>query len=211
VRKPGTHIYNFIIPLTVLSAITITMILEKAPGYIKYLWAFVVSLVLIFLFYQSYVVFLDHKREYPWEQKTLIDLTSWQDKWYDNKRVSKKERVYKTLTTPKYTLEQKLPLFGFPHKRHWNEINNFVNTQNELNSESMGYITNEVKTISEWYMDAEYSNDRPFYVIGVKKPLSFVADYKFPQIGRKYTMHEIQNEFGETIVRIYKAEVRDED
>ncbi len=208
VRKPGTHIYNFIIPLTVLSAIAISTIYRTLPRYINKIWAGLVVVMLAFLSYQTKYMFIDHLEEYPWEQKLFYDFTEFEDKRYSKKKVKTRDRIYHQIITPKYTLEQKLPLFGFPHKRYWSEINNFINEQNKINQEELTYTTNEVKTISEWYMDADYGNERPFYIVGIKKPLSFVNDYKFPQIGGKRVVHEVKNEYGETVVRIYRVEER---
>lgn len=211
VRKPGTHIYNFIIPLIVLTSISITVIYEKAPRILRILWMTLVTLVLIFLTYQTHYIFIDHTEEYPWEQKTLLDLTKIQDKKYKKKKIRESEREYFKIVTPKYYLDQKLPLFGFPHKRYWNEINEYLVSQNRKNGEELEYITNEVKTISEWYMDLGYGNDRPFYLVGIIRPLSFVKDYSWPQYGKKEVIHKIENEQGETVVKIYRAEVRDRD
>jgi len=208
VRKPGTHIYNFIIPLTVLSAIAICSIFRTLPKYLNKIWVGLVFLTFVFLFIQAHYIFIDHKKEYPWEQKLFYDFTEIEDRRYVKKKVRTTDRVYHQIITPKYTLEQKLPLFGFPHKRHWNEINRFVNEKNQENQENLKYISNEVKTISEWYMDSDYGNKRPYYIVGIKKPLSFVKDYKFPQIGGKKTVYEISNGYGETVVRIYRVEER---
>ena len=208
VRKPGTHIYNFVIPATILSALAITQIFKVLPKAARYVWAAVVVLVLAFLFYQTHYIFIDHAKEYPWEQKTFVDFHDIQEKYYKKKKVKTRDRVYTSITTPKYNINQKLPLFGFPHKRYWNEINDYIQQENAEAGETLAYSTNEVKTISEWYIEAPYGAERPYYLVGIKKPLSFFNDYKFPQIGRKSTIHEIENEFGVTVVRIYK--VRDE-
>jgi hypothetical protein len=111
--------------------------------------------------------------------------------------------------TPAYTIDQKLPLFGFPHYRDWNEINDFVNSQNSNNGESFGYVSNEVKTITEWYMDAKHKSDNGFYVIGITEPLSFVEDYKFVQIGGKKRVYQKDGLDGETLVRIYRVAPKD--
>ena len=208
VRKPGTHIYNFVIPLTILSALAICSIYKVLPKYLKKVWVVVILIFLVFLTYQTCCIFIDHKKEYPWEQKTLMDFHGIEEKIYEKIKVKTKDRVHHSIVTPKYSMDQKLPLFGFPHKRYWNEINDFINEENEKNVEDFRYMTNEVKTISEWYMDAKHSLDRPFYLIGVRKPLSFSNDYKYPQIGRKKIVQRIENEFGNEIVRIYRVERR---
>ena len=58
-------------------------------------------------------------------------------------------------------------------------------------------------------MKVNYKSDGCFYLVGIKKPLSFSNDYKFPQFPRKVTVKEINNpetNDGSTVVRIYKYE-----
>lgn len=203
VRKPGTHIYNFIIPMFVLCASFIESTYLKLNRYFKFLFLFLVFIVISFLYYQSFMIFVDHSVEYPWNQKTL--LTLFRPKKVTNKYsgVSKKEKVQLlNLVTPKYTYEQKLPLFGFPHKRMWNEINKWVNEHNVIEGKKVSYITNEAKTISDWYMNAIYQKTEPYYAIGIKKPLSFVNDYTFSDIPNKKSIYKIVKD-NETVVVIY--------
>lgn len=197
VRKPGTHIYNFLIPVFVLVAIGVVnvgdyfeVLLGKISAFKKKRWKIVPKLlgsipvllfliIIGFLYYQSYIIFIDHKVEYPWSREVI----------FGHK-------------TKKYTLEDKLPLFGFPHKRYWKEINEYVLAHHY----EYAFMTNEVKTISEYYMDTRYGTSDGFYAIGIKRPLSFVNNWKLTIIGGKRTVHEIQNEFGETVVRIYQVD-----
>ncbi|MFC1624960.1 ArnT family glycosyltransferase [Patescibacteria group bacterium] len=195
-RKPGTHIYNFLIPAFILSGIGIYNLIDGLSGVLKKVLIFIVSLILGLLFYQTYFIFIDHVREYPWQSKTF----------YEIKKPPKWLKKYSILETPVYTYEQKLPLFGFPHNRYWDEIDNYINEQNETNNEGYGYITNEVKTISEWYMSAKYKADDGFYVVGVKYPLSFVLDYEFPQINGKEHVYSIKDDGGSTVVKIYRVD-----
>ena len=205
-RKPGTHIYNFVIPLIVLCAMSIQTIYQVVPKLLKVLWGGLVVLIFTFLLYQTWFIFIDHKVEYPWGQKVLFDFKDLEDKYYDWQKTDPKYRTYHKIITPKYTLSDKLPLFGFPHRRYWDQINEFVAEQSLGHGQPYKYITNEDKTISEWYMTAGHGADRPFYVVGVKKPLSFVEDYKFPQVGNKRRVYEINNEFGNSVVVIFLAE-----
>ncbi len=183
VRKPGTHIYNFIIPVIILCALGIVNLVKLLPKYAKVLPFVVVFLLICFLSYQSYLIFVDHTVEYPWAREKILG--------YE---------------TPKYTLEDKLPLFGFPLKRYWNEINTWVNEQNVKNGESFGYLTNEAKTISEFYMDSEYQAPPKTYAVGVKDPLSFVKDWGFTNVGNKEKVYTIYNDRGEKVVQIYRVE-----
>lgn len=202
VRKPGTHIYNFIIPAIVLSSFSVDFILSKSRGILKALAILPLILFSAFLIYQAYWVYIDHTGDYPWRPKTLYDFTA---ETRSKRKKQMKNDFYPVLTTPTYTIEQKLPLFGFPHSRKWNEINAFINEQNALNNELLGYVSNEAKTISDWYMDVKRDAEGEFYVIGIKKPLSFVNDWKMPQYSGKYTVKEFVDSYGRSLARIYRV------
>jgi len=207
VRKPGTHIYNFIIPILVISSYGLFFLIKAFPKYFKLIPVALICVLCGYLYYQSYVIFVDHSREYPWQQKELLSFNIWvkKDKRKTRHEIKKMRKEVFNLTTPKYNINQKLPLFGFPHYRGWNEINDYLNFQNIKNNEKYGYITNEVKTKSEWYMDAKYKSDDGFYAIGIKRPLSFVNDWGFTPIGKKKLVEEFS--IGdETKVRIYRKE-----
>jgi len=75
-----------------------------------------------------------------------------------------------------------------------------------LNNEEFGYFSNEDKGLSGFYMEADYRTQNGFYAVGVKRPLSFVTDYKMSNIKGKNTVYVIENEYGETVVRIYRVE-----
>ena len=106
--------------------------------------------------------------------------------------------------TPEITNEDRLrSKTGFPHKRYWEEINDFVNSQNLQKGVEYGYYTNEDKGIARIYMDTEVVTGENFYGIGIKRPYSLATDYKFPQYKNKSTIHKIKNEYGDTVVTIY--------
>lgn len=208
VRKPGTHIYNFVVPLIILASIGMVYLFEKLPKLIRYLGAFFVLAFFVFFTYQANVIYVDHTIEYPWSQETLFkDIC---EPTHNAKgELTSCGKFISYFTTPEILYDDKAPLFGFPLYRHWDEINAYINTLNRLNNEDFGYITNEVKTISEWYMDADYDGGGDFYIIGVKKPLSFVKDWKFPQISGKRSIMSFENN-GEEVVRIYRVEAKNE-
>ena len=183
VKKPDTHVYNFVIPAILLGSVGLVLALEALPRFSKYLFTALTSIFLIFFAYQSYVIFVDHKVEYPWRREQLLGKNF--------------------LRTQIYNDADETPLFGFPLSRGWNEINNFVNAQNDVRGENFGYQTNEAKTISEWYMDVGYRQEG-FYAIGIKWPLSFANDMKFTQFGRKEVVYEKEKD-GEVVVRIYRV------
>ena len=199
-RKPGTHIYNFVIPVLILSGAFFAYLIDYFPKILKYLVISLLGLCLIFFYFQTYMVFIDHSEEYPWSQKEIVNLTYTPKKVYGKPQKPPFKILY--LKTPKYTIEQKLPLFGFPHSRKWNEINDFINKKVEENPICNGYVTNEDKTVSEWYIDANYELDGCFYVIGVRRPVNFVEDWNVTNIGSKTEIHSIEVN-GNKVVKIF--------
>ena len=137
-----------------------------------------------FLYYQSYLIFVDRKVEYPWERERIL---SWK--------------------TPGHSaLDNMRNKIGFSHKRYWKEINGYVNRQNQENGEDFGFITNEDKSLSSYYMDVERTQNLDgFYYIGIKRPYSFQTDWKMPQVKNKEEVHQIDNEYGESVVKIYRV------
>lgn len=183
----GTHIYNLTIPAGVLCAIALGILFLNVPKFLKPVLFAAIGSLLIFLYYQSYLVFVDHKIEYPWDQEHVLGMSTQSFSHEDNIR----------------------HLIGFPLRRNWKEINEFITAQNELLGETFGYTTNEDKALSGFYMDVDYRSQDGFYAVGVKRPLSFVNDYKFSQLRGKKTVYKIQNEYGDTIVRVYRVEESD--
>ena len=179
VSYSGLHFYNYFFPLVIVVSYSFYFVIKHISRYFAYL----VGALLIFLAVQSYLIYVDHTKEYPFEQEKII-----------------------FVTTPKYSDENNLRhKSGFTHNRKWPEINDWVNGQNTLNGEAFGYFTNEYPQIAKYYMDAEFKSDSDFYAIGIKRPQTFATDYSFPQIKNKHTVHEIKNDRGETVVKIYRV------
>ncbi|MDC0449090.1 hypothetical protein OAL67_00585 [bacterium] len=185
IEYTGSHFYNIFVPATVLAGLGIYYVCTLLKPLLLRIPIFVlVTAILGFLFYQTYILFVDHKLEYPWQREKIL---VWE--------------------TRKYTHEDEMRhKIGFTHGRKWKEINEFVNEQNKLNGENFGYFTNEYPQVAKYYMDTVFrGGEGGFYAIGVKRPQSFSNDYKFPQIKGKHTVHKIYNEEGNSIVRIYRV------
>ena len=207
VSKPGTHIYNFLIPVFILSGVGLGSLIKIMPKKTLKIITFIIVLIPIaFLYHQSYILFVDHSKEYPWEQKKIlnIDLDCGNSSNWCNK-----VQPYLNLTTKRYYYDykgQKLPLFGFPHKRYWNEVNEFIVNQNTLNSENLGYATNEDKTVSEWYIKGIYMTTGNFYFLGIRRPGNFVEDMSPPNKSEtKVLVKEYKSENDSTVVKIYRV------
>ena len=160
-KKPGTHIYNFLLPVFLMMGIFLTQIWElkykKIPAKFQVLKYPVILVVLFFIFFQTYILFVDSKNEYPFEVDKILLL---------------KTHEYK------YAEEEKLPLFGFPNRRNWNEINSYLLEENKKRGKDLKYISNEDDGIVKWYLDLKYGQGEEFYYIGVKNPQNFISDYR---------------------------------
>lgn len=178
-KKPGTHIYNFLIPCFIMIGIFLTEVTKYIPVLIpRHLFNI---LIISFLTYQTYVLFVDNKYEYPFE----------------------KDRVLFFETTEyKYSAENKLPLFGFPHQRNWNQINELLLNENVKRGKSIKYLSNEDDGISKYYLDLSYGEGDLFYYIGIKNPQNFIKDNR----PRQYKIVETILDEGSPKVKIWLVE-----
>jgi hypothetical protein len=200
-RKPGTHIYNFVIPAIILASLTIDLLVKLLPKFLKIVPIIPLLGFIAFFYFQSYVFFVDHSLEYPWERKKLYVYPK--NYLPKNNFIDEFAFYFLSQETPMYYDKPKLPLFGFPHGRYWNEINDFISEQNILRNENYGYHTNEDKSVSEWYMSAKYSDKNGFYGVGISKPTNFVPDWSYTKYGKSRV---VVKEFGDknVTVRIYR-------
>lgn len=176
VRHEGTHLYNLLIPLSILSGFGLVFLFDLFKKWWKVLVVVPIVLVLAFLYYQSFLVFADVRKEYPFEREIILGKET-------------KRYTHEDLTNN---------VIGFPIRRGWVEIGNYLESLNYPR-----YITNENSSISNFYVGGNYGEgEGTYYIIGVKDPLSFVKDYSFSQIGKKHTVKEIKVNGG-TTAKIY--------
>lgn len=194
VKNPGTHIYNFLLSIFILSGIGIDYLI-KVHKLAKYTLLPVSVIIFGFMYYQAYILFVDNHKEYPYESKTIdfLGLKLNAQKISDIK--------------PYYMRGSYIPLFGFPHARYWNEINGFINAQNNQHGEELKFISNEDKAFCDGYMDTQYGTGQTYYAIGIKRPTNFVMDYSFSNIGSKKLVQTFQLR-DETVVKIYRVQAK---
>jgi hypothetical protein len=186
VKKPGTHLYNIYIPLSILAAygFWVTTWLFRKWFIVFPTVLFVIPLA--FFAYQNYLLFIDPSVEYPWDQ----------------------EIIYKTKTKKYDQISLSNNIIGFPLNRHWEEINKIVLediSKSGSKPDQFSYITNEVKSVSAFYMDVPYGSSSSMYAIGIKRPFSFEQDYSFPQFHNRRTIAKIEYK-GSMIARIYRID-----
>lgn len=205
VRKPGTHIYNFIIPVFILCGFGFEYLFKKIKKE-KTRLVFLVSTVFIsaFLYFQSYLIFVDHKKEYPWEPEEYIVFN--QGCEILKNFCQKYDIVKMVIKTKEYHYDyegEKLPLFGFPHSRNWDYINQIINSYNSNSKKELGYSTNEDQSVSSFYMDVNYKSSGAFYFIGIVKPTDFVVDTSPPHKSEKELLEVLKRNGDEIYAKIY--------
>jgi 4-amino-4-deoxy-L-arabinose transferase-like glycosyltransferase len=155
---PGTHIYVYLIPAFIFMALTLVnvenlffrIIRHKIVNKIIYL---PISVFFTFLFLQSYTIFVDNYREYPWEEKKFYI-------W--------------TLPVPNGSYN--LSLFGFPYYRDWEGIRDFIKSLDEPTL--VAYSTNERASISRYYIELEKNLDRAGAFVFVKNSQRFINKFE---------------------------------
>ncbi len=190
-QKPGTHIYNYVLPAISLSTFGIN-IFTKNTKVFKFAFASLVF-ILSLLYFQSYKIFVEHKQEYPWDEKVIFKMG---------------DREYKTV---EYT-DAEVLAFGFPRYRNWKGINEFVNND----PDNCTYISNEGKEISEIYMKASHGikeNRKCYYVVVVKRPfITGARNAEYPEASGKEPVFVYTNpNSDEKLVEVYKKRQRQKD
>jgi len=150
VFDPGTHIYTYIMPATILLAfgvITVKEILDRLfrNNLSHVVHAIIIGVMFLFLFSLAHLIFIDHTPEYPWEQRKFLF-------W----KLGRPESEYQ------------LWVFGFPYYRKWEQIGAYVNFDDNVDF----CFTNENWSIATFYLDCHEDLDRAGYFIHIENPQS---------------------------------------
>lgn len=184
IYDPGTHIYTYLLPAAILLAFGV-VVLEELLGKLigsQYSRALnVTGLVVMFAFLSSlaHFIYVDHTPEYPWEKRGFL-------LW--------------TIGDP--DTKYHLWAFGFPYNRFWEEIGEFVST-----NESNGfYATNENKSIASFYVPFQFDINRSGYYIHIHNPQSFrdkLADDKIRYWTKRYEPVQVFENHGRVMAEVY--------
>ena len=159
VNVPGTHIYTYLTPLIILISIGVVVVEEFIKQILgvtngRFLITVSLSLFFLFTFYQSHKVFVDHTREYPWEEERFLF-------W----RLSEPDVAYH------------LPLFGFPYYRHWEQIADYITASGNTGH----YYSNEKETISRFYIPFDRNVDASGHYVRVRNIQDIYQDWLQPK------------------------------
>jgi len=153
VNDPGTHIYTYLLPASVLVGVGLDRVIATlqtfSPARIMGTTSLILPILLFGgLFGLSHFLFVDNTPEYPWESRQFLF-------W----RIERPDPEYK------------LWIFGFPYRRHWKEIGEFVAGA----AGRTNYLTNEKNSIAEYYLPPIPRSDDPEIYIQIINPQSFKA------------------------------------
>ena len=184
---PGTHIYTYLIPATILLAFglvviedtTVKLVGSKFGKFLNYAsWIILFS----FLASLSHFIFIDHTPEYPWEN-----------------------RGYFSLVLSKPETQGGLWIFGFPYYRHWEDISQFI----LANCPKGYYSTNEKFSIAVKYIpsqDYEYNPDLSTCHIHIENPQSFrnrLSSEKISYWTKNHKPDQVFENNGKSVAEIY--------
>jgi len=185
VADPGTHIYTYLIPATILVAVGVDVCAELLGRLVGERLSRVsvyagFGVAVLFLSAVSHLIFIDHTPEYPWEARRVLN-------W----------------TIGKPDMQYRLWVFGFPYYRRWEEIGAAL-------AESPGngyYSTNESKSIARYFIPDQFDVNRSGYYIHIYYPQSFrdrLADDKIRYWTKKYPPVKTFEYHGKVVAEIYE-------
>jgi hypothetical protein len=187
VHVPGTHIFCYLIPSFIFLAyglVTLESLIFKIFEYnlMRIFNIAGIGILSVFLFVQSYVIFVNSSAEYPWEQEKFLI-------W----------------TFPQVNLLYHSSLFGFPYFRDWEGIRDFVAAFPEVTA----YMSNERQTISRYYIPLERDKNKAGFFVYVENPQSFenniIYDKEAYWASHYEPVHTLTRN-GNDLVRIYIME-----
>jgi 4-amino-4-deoxy-L-arabinose transferase-like glycosyltransferase len=187
VHVPGTHIYCYLVPVFIFLAyglVTLESLVFKIFEYNLMRLFNIAGILLVssFIFFQSYIIYVDNFKEYPWEKKKFLF-------W----------------TFPQVNLLYHSSLFGFPYYRDWEGIRDFTAAFPEVTA----YMSNERQTISRYYIPLERDKDKAGFFVYVRSPQSFenniISEKAAYWISHYPPVHTLTKN-GNDLVRIYIME-----
>jgi hypothetical protein len=157
VYQPGTHMYTYLIPTFIFIGVGMYSLEQVIQGFkaaprLYSIYLLVISVMFVFIYTQSYAIFVDHAQEYPWEDEKFLLWTL---------------RRPPAEITENYTLS----MFGFPYFRNWEGIGEYIRDHNDFNSVS----ANEPDVVTNFYVRKNGRRFSPYrYYISIQNPRSYV-------------------------------------
>lgn len=190
VYDPGTHIYNYIIPATLLIGLGAVALEERLKDWgarlLKVDWRLDLlvpvglgAALLLFTVVDQFL-YVDHTPEYPREPRRFL---AW------------------TFELPEQ--DYRLWLYGFPYNRSWRQIGEYL-----ASHDSNGYFaTNEDKEIAGYYVHDTFDIDQAGYFVQIARPQSFrdqLANEKVRYWMKNYKPVKVFELAGRVMAEIYQ-------
>jgi hypothetical protein len=193
IYQPGTHIYTYLMPAFVFLGLGVYAIeqLFRHIRWISRLHGMVLaalSLVFLFLFLQSYAIFVDTNQEYPWENERFL---------------------FWTLEKPPPSITDRygLSMFGFLYYRDWEGIGKYIQDHRDFNNVG----ANEPDVVTNFYVRKNGLRFSPYrYYISIQNPRSFVPvlNERMAEVLRNQEPVYRTMKDDKTLAEIYLIEIR---
>ncbi len=188
VNLPGTHIFNYLIPLMILMGLGVACVLEVRLRAVRVAASGALVVIGLFLVAQSHALYVDHRQSYPWEPEQVLGLAV----------PSVKIDRYHT------------SLFGFPYDGGWRAIKSQLD--DDPRRGSVSFLTNDKGSIAEFYMaDYDESPEDLGYYIHVRHPQSFnpnIADGRVARWARTHRPEFTVRRDGKIVAELYSVPER---
>lgn len=179
----GIGLYEFYI------IVSIKIIPNKISPYLS---ATILLMIMGFLYYQSYLLFVDYKKEYPVKDKKLLV--------FKIKGIKESDRKF-------YRNFEYNNKIGFPYSRRWKQASKIMREyeiNNDIELYSIPIETNDITYPIQFYTNRDFTSTGKRFVLAVKYPMSLVNDYKnFSRAKDKTLLEKIQSRYGDTLILLY--------
>jgi len=189
VNLPGTHIFNYLMPLMILMGLGVTWVHEGARvGALRLATSAALVVVGLFVVVQSHALYVDHRQSYPWAPEQVLGLD-----------------------VPPVKIDRfHTSLFGFPYDGGWRAIKTHLD--DDPRRDSVSFLTNDKGSIAEFYM-ADYSEgpEALGYYIHVRHPQSFnpnITDGRVETWARTHRPEFTVRREGKVVAELYSVPER---
>jgi hypothetical protein len=185
IYDPGTHIYTYLIPATILVAFGAQVVEDTLVKILGAKWGGVAHIawtaaMFMGLAATSHLIFVDHTPEYPFERRRIL---------------------FWTIGGPDETYRQWV--FGFPYYRRWEDIREYITSDES----SIYYASNEKTSLTSFYIPYPVSLANAGPYIYIHNPQSFNARDRRVKVRywrERYAPIKVFEVEGRVVAEIYK-------
>jgi len=162
-------------------SLALNRVLEKTKKIGHVALGIPILMLTAFFTYQSYMLFVDLEKEYPWQRETFFN--GWETVEYTHENSSRY-------------------MIGFPINRYFKEAATELRKMYP-DYEEFTFDTNENNKIAEFYLELDKDASDKMFLFAVKDPASFVVDTGFGRYRGKEEVLKLKNEERRTMNKVY--------